>query len=141
MFRRAQDRVAPCMISATLWALSFYDPHKFTIKRYPRRSHAVPTEHVQGVRPTLCRLYFGKEFGIFGSRPNRFFNSANFPLDVSRYRELLKVTLADDCVYPSVEDITFGMGEMLGRLHWRAGYDGGICYGQGIFQWRGYVHY
>jgi hypothetical protein len=76
--------------------------------------------------PTLCRLYFGKvikELGPSG-RPNRFFNSANFPLDVSRYRKPLEVTAEGDCVYPSVEDIAYGMGEMLGFLHWRAGYDG-----------------
>lgn len=76
--------------------------------------------------PTLCRLYFGKvikELGP-GGRPNRFFNSANFPLDVSRYGKLLEVAVEGDCVYPSVEDVAYGMGEMLGRLHWHAGYDG-----------------
>jgi hypothetical protein len=76
--------------------------------------------------PTLCRLYFGKvikELGP-GGRPNRFFNSANFPLDVSRYRKLLEAAVEGYCVYPSVEDIAYGMGEMLGRLHWLAGYDG-----------------
>jgi hypothetical protein len=76
--------------------------------------------------PTLCRLYFGKvimELGP-GRRPNRFFNSANFLLDVSRHRKLLEVAVDGDCVYPSVEDIVYGMGEMLGHLHWRAGYDG-----------------
>ncbi|KAI0273912.1 hypothetical protein BGY98DRAFT_997769 [Russula aff. rugulosa BPL654] len=66
--------------------------------------------------PTLCRLYFGKvikELGP-GGRPNRFFNSANFPLDVSRYRKLLEAAVEGYCVYPSVEDIAYGMGEMLG---------------------------
>jgi hypothetical protein len=29
----------------------------------------------------------------------------------------------DECGYPDIQDILFGMGEMLGRLHWRAGYD------------------
>jgi len=82
--------------------------------------------HAQCRGPTLCRYYFGKvikELGP-GGRPNRFFNSANFPLDVSRYRKLLEVTVEGHCVYPSIEDIAYGMGEMLGRLHWHAGYDG-----------------
>ena len=60
-----------------------------------------------------------------GGRPNRFFNSANFPLDVSRYHKLLEVAVEEGhCLYPSVEDIAYGMGETLGHLHWRAGYDG-----------------
>lgn len=46
------------------------------------------------------------------------------PLDVSRYRKLLEAVVEGDRIYPSVEDIAYGMGEMLGRLHWRAGYDG-----------------
>jgi len=61
--------------------------------------------------PTLCRLYFGKvikELGP-GGRPNHFFNS-KLPLDVSRYRKLLEVAVEGDCVYPSVEDIVYGMG-------------------------------
>src|SRR5882762_6344308 len=29
----------------------------------------------------------------------------------------------DECGYPDVQDILFGMGEMLGHLHLRAGYD------------------
>ena len=76
--------------------------------------------------PTLCRLYFGKvtkETGP-GGRPNRFFNSANFPLDVFRYRKLLEVVEDAVALYPSVEDIAYGMDEMLGCLHWRIGYDG-----------------
>ena len=51
----------------------------------------------------------------------QFFNSANFPLDVARYRRLFQAN-ADD--YPMVDDIAHGMGEMLSRLHWIAGYDG-----------------
>jgi hypothetical protein len=85
-----------------------------------------PPNMPNALDPTLCRLYFGKvikELGP-GGRPNRFFNSANFPLDVSRYRKLLEVAVEGNCVYPSVEDIAYSMGEMLGRLHWRAGYDG-----------------
>lgn len=33
-----------------------------------------------------------------------------------------EVAHVDD--YPTVDDIAHGMGEMLGRLHWHAGYDG-----------------
>ncbi|KAF8223692.1 hypothetical protein L208DRAFT_1445244 [Tricholoma matsutake] len=69
--------------------------------------------------PSLCRLYFGK---ALDARPSRFFNSANFPLDVSRYRQLLDTAKGDD--YPSLDEIATGMGEILGRLHWRSGYDG-----------------
>ena len=85
-----------------------------------------PPNMPKALDPTLCRLYFGKVIKELGpdGRPNRFFNSANFPLDVSRYRKLLEVTEESDCVYSSVKDIAYGMGEMLGRLHWRAGYDG-----------------
>jgi len=90
------------------------------------RTMFYPPNMRNALDPTLCRLYFGKvikELGP-GGRPNRFFNSANFPLDVSRYHKLLGVAVEGDCVYPSVEDIAYGMGEMLGPLHWRAGYDG-----------------
>jgi len=76
--------------------------------------------------PTLCRLYFGKVIQAVGpgGRPNRFFNSANFPLDVARYCKILAVAQQEDCEYPAVEEIAYGMGEALGRLHWCAGYDG-----------------
>ena len=74
--------------------------------------------------PSLCRLYFGKviETASPGGRAGRFFNSANFPLDVSRYSRVLEAGHVND--YPTVDDIVYGMGEMLGRLHWRGGYDG-----------------
>jgi hypothetical protein len=75
--------------------------------------------------PSLCRLYFGKVIETIspGGRPNRFFNSANFPLDVPRYSRMLEAAPhVDD--YPTVDDIVCGMGEMLGYLHWRVGYDG-----------------
>jgi hypothetical protein len=72
--------------------------------------------------PTLCRLYFGKVIKELGpdGRPNRFFNSANFPLDVYRYRKLLRKATA----YTLPSKTSYGTGEMLGRLHWHAGYDG-----------------
>lgn len=72
--------------------------------------------------PSLCRLYFGKVIDTSSrARLIQFFNSANFPLDVARYRRLFQAN-ADD--YPMVDDIAHGMGEMLSRLHWIAGYDG-----------------
>ena len=43
---------------------------------------------------------------------------------VRNYCKLLEVAVESDCVYPSIEDIAYGMGEMLGRLHWCVGYDG-----------------
>jgi len=74
--------------------------------------------------PSLCRIYFGKVISEVRreGQPHRFFNSSNFPLDVGRYQ---KVVDADEAgFYPDVKDIAYGMGEMLGRLHGRAGYDG-----------------
>jgi len=71
--------------------------------------------------PTLCRLYFGKVIES-SKRPIAFFNSANFPLDLARYNQVLAAV--PDAGLPAPEAISHGMGEMLGRLHWRAGYDG-----------------
>ena len=70
--------------------------------------------------PTLCRLYFGKVIKELGpdGLPKRFFNSANFPLDVSRYRKLWEMAAY---TLPSKK---LGLGETLGCVHWRAGYDG-----------------
>jgi hypothetical protein len=106
----AMDQVLPIpLLTAKIIRTLFYPPN---------------TPNASG--PMLCRLYFGKVIQEVapGGRPNRFFNSANFPLDVSRYRKMLDVAVDGDCEYPSVEDIAYGMGEMLGRLHWHAGYDG-----------------
>jgi hypothetical protein len=73
--------------------------------------------------PSLCRLYFGKVIQATapGGPPSRFFNSANFPLDVSRYQQFQEAHGED---LPNVDEIVQGMGEMLARLHWRGGYDG-----------------
>jgi len=73
--------------------------------------------------PSLCRLYFGKviETTPIAGRPSRFFNSTNFPLDIPRYTQLQEAYGGD---LPSVGEIAQGMGEMLGRFHWRSGYDG-----------------
>ena len=71
--------------------------------------------------PSLCRLYFGKVIDM-GGRTSRFFNSSGFPLDVSRYMRVLEASHGGD--YPTVDDIAYGMGEMLGLLHRCVGYDG-----------------
>ncbi|KDQ07935.1 hypothetical protein BOTBODRAFT_59671 [Botryobasidium botryosum FD-172 SS1] len=82
-----------------------------------------PPLSVPAPSPSLCRLYFGKVIEKVGSagRPIRFFNSSNFPLDCTRYKLLTET--AKHCEFPSMELIAFGMGEMVGRLHWFAGYD------------------
>jgi hypothetical protein len=106
----AMDQVLPIPIStAKIIRTMFYPPNT-----------------TNAANPTLCRLYFGKVITESnpGRPPKRFFNSANFPLDVSRYRKLLEVAVDGDYEYPSVEEIAYGMGEMLGRLHCHAGYDG-----------------
>ncbi|KAK2462901.1 hypothetical protein APHAL10511_005099 [Amanita phalloides] len=84
---------------------------------YPDTAKAAPV-------PSLCRIYFGKVISDVGreGQPRRFFNSSNFPLDVGRYQKAVDADAAG--LYPDVKDIAYGMGEMLGRLHGRAGYDG-----------------
>ncbi|KIY52170.1 hypothetical protein FISHEDRAFT_35658 [Fistulina hepatica ATCC 64428] len=79
--------------------------------------------NVQSKGPNLCRLYFGKTFVeqlSESSRP-RFFNSSNFPLDAARYTQLRRRFPRE---LDSIENVAHGMGEMLGRLHGRAGVDG-----------------
>ncbi|KAF8325491.1 hypothetical protein F5887DRAFT_1019271 [Amanita rubescens] len=105
----AMDQVLPLPISTALIIRKLFYP--------PGQEMAPP--------PSLCRLYFGKVIetkALTSGRPSRFFNSANFPLDVSRYSQMTEVAHVDD--YPNVDEIAHGMGEMLGLLHWRAGYDG-----------------
>ncbi|KAL7278751.1 hypothetical protein ACG7TL_007756 [Trametes sanguinea] len=65
--------------------------------------------------PLICRLYFGEQL-----RPSASVNPNNFPIDVARY-QLLAQQLPNDI--PSIEDVAAGMGEMLSRIHWNAGYD------------------
>ncbi|KDR65770.1 hypothetical protein GALMADRAFT_162381 [Galerina marginata CBS 339.88] len=81
-----------------------------------------PSGHETAILPSICRLYFGKVIAD-SDRPSRFFNSANFPLDVARYTQLANVLAKDpQDDYPTVDEIAHGMGEMLGRLH-SQGYD------------------
>ncbi|KIK25866.1 hypothetical protein PISMIDRAFT_96188 [Pisolithus microcarpus 441] len=107
---------------------AFYDPANrasFRAVNRPLGPHLRRGTHMDKARdPSLCRIYFGKVISEVGrgGRPNLFLNSANFPLDVARYRKILENDRAGE--YPSVEEIVYGMGEMLGRLHWLAGNDG-----------------
>jgi hypothetical protein len=83
-----------------------------------------PPGQEEATLPTLCRFYFGRILDVptTDGRPTRFFNSANFPLDAARYLRLVATGNAED--YDKIEDIVYGMGEMLGRVHWFGGYDG-----------------
>jgi len=84
---------------------------------------SLPPSSESAPDPTLCRLYFGKviqEVNTQG-RPTRFFNSSNFPLDVARYSRL--VVALKHVEFPTAEILAKGMGEMVGRLHWHAGFD------------------
>lgn len=103
----AMDQVLPLPLStASVIRQLFYPPGQET-----------------ATLPSLCRLYFGKVIETAAGRPRLFFfNSANFPLDVSRYRRMAEAL--DVLDYPTVDDIVYGMGEMLARLHWYGGYDG-----------------
>ncbi|KAF8904047.1 hypothetical protein CPB84DRAFT_1960881 [Gymnopilus junonius] len=80
--------------------------------------------------PSLWRLYFGKVINASPptDRPSRFFNSPNFPLDVSRYRKILETVegtrSANLAFFSTVDEIAKGMGEMLGCIYWLGGYDG-----------------
>lgn len=76
-----------------------------------------PPGQKEATLPTLCRLYFGRVLDVptKDGRPTCFFNSANFPLDAVRYLRLVATGNVED--YDKMEDIAYGMGEMLGRLH------------------------
>jgi len=67
--------------------------------------------------PTLCRLYFGKDYT--GAAPSRFFNTNNFPLDETRFTQL--ATLFE--YLPPAADVARAMGDMLFRLHHLASVD------------------
>lgn len=81
------------------------------------RSFFPPGPRDSGARPRICRLYFGKEYQ---GPPSRFFSTENFPLDATRYTAIHEQFPAVS--YP-VQDVARGMGEMLARMHFRAGVD------------------
>ena len=85
------------------------------------RSLFYPPTAPEAPAPTLCRLYFGKVIESTKG-PIAFFNSANFPLDLARYNQVLAAV--PDAGLRTPEEISHGMGEMLGLLHWDIGYDG-----------------
>lgn len=83
----------------------------------PIRELYYPASFKEASPPSLCRLYFGKV--IDTPQASRFFNSANFPIDLARYTTLAKtLDLAD------IKEVIAGMGDMLARLHWRGNSDG-----------------
>jgi hypothetical protein len=67
--------------------------------------------------PFLCRLYFGRLQG----RPSKFLNPVNFPIDAARYTTLLVQPNFPEML--PINQVAEGMGEMLARIHWMAGYD------------------
>lgn len=68
--------------------------------------------------PRMCRLYLGKIL-----RPSQSIGSMiNFPIDIARYTTLLRLFEGGELI--GLDQIAGGMGEMLGRIHWVAGYDG-----------------
>lgn len=97
------------------------------------RAHVLPTQISSSVRdlfyndearsqtiepPRMCRLYLGKIL-----RPSESVNSMiNFPIDIARYTTLLRVFEGGELI--GLDQVAGGMGEMLGRVHWVAGYDG-----------------
>ena len=85
------------------------------------RSLFYPPTAREAPAPTLCRLYFGKVIESTKG-PIAFFNSANFPLDLARYNQVLAAV--PDAGLRTPEEISHGMGEILGCLHWNVGYDG-----------------
>lgn len=110
-------------LDGAAYAMDCVTPLPLSVSRVIRELFYPPLQ-ASASDPSLCRLYFGKiiEDAGFEGRPKKFFNSSNFPLDRARYK-LLKDKAADfDLV--SMEDIAVGMGEMLGRVDFLAGFDG-----------------
>ena len=79
-----------------------------------RRMFYPEAQKATAALPVLCRLYFGKKLS-----QSRFINPKNFLLDQDRYK-----FLAEAFGFDPPEEVAKGMGEILARLHWRAGYDG-----------------
>ena len=113
--------------------LAYYDPQVSTsfvsadssplnIARTRVRRHRVIEEDFRLLGLESAAYAMGKVIETADGRPRRFFNSANFSLDVSRYRKMMEALDTSD--YPTVDDIAYGMAEFLGRLYWRGGYDG-----------------
>ncbi|KAJ7216967.1 hypothetical protein B0H12DRAFT_1032213 [Mycena haematopus] len=69
--------------------------------------------------PNLIRLYFGRD-GPERSQ-SRFINTKNFPMNVTQYNRLHRAMDQDGVAEP--HEVARGMGEMLGKLHWKYGCD------------------
>ncbi|KAF8963370.1 hypothetical protein BDZ97DRAFT_1661728 [Flammula alnicola] len=72
--------------------------------------------------PSLFRLYFGKDFT--NARPSRFINTSHFFLDVTRYRQVANFPEGIDDGLPGPDVVAEAMGNILGRIHFRGGFDG-----------------
>ncbi|EIM82773.1 uncharacterized protein STEHIDRAFT_64298, partial [Stereum hirsutum FP-91666 SS1] len=96
-------------------AVAYYDPTTDELIQFPT-SHALGSQNVEP--PRMCRLYLGKIL-----RPSQSIGSMiNFPIDIARYTTLLRVFEGGELI--GLDQVAGGMGEMLGRIHWVAGYDG-----------------
>ncbi|KZO98093.1 hypothetical protein CALVIDRAFT_562483 [Calocera viscosa TUFC12733] len=71
----------------------------------------------QAPPPSLCRLYFGE--WPESLRVSRFFSAKHFALNPTQYADLCGAFSELE----SAKDVAKGMGDMLARIHWRAGFD------------------
>lgn len=116
------------IVDSSLFTNEHFDAPAYVMDR----AHVLPTQIRSSVRdlfyneharnqhvqpPRMCRLYLGKIL-----RPSQFVNSINFPIDVARYTTLLRRFDGGELI--GLYEVAGGMGEMLGRIHWVAGYDG-----------------
>ncbi|EIW65102.1 uncharacterized protein TRAVEDRAFT_111798 [Trametes versicolor FP-101664 SS1] len=98
-------------------ALAFYDPETDDLRYHPPSPNVGrPPKTVlpETSIPLLCRLYLGE------LRPSPFVKTSNFPIDVASYG-LLVDNFPEDLL--PLEVVAQGIGEMLSRIHWTAGYD------------------
>lgn len=124
--RSTSGRRLPLVDAEVFHALSRPDPvyamdRVFALPN--KASKPICTRHIPkapGADPglRLCRLYFGK---IYTGETPRFVNTSNFPLDVGRFNMLRRDN--EDLGLPSAEEVALEMGDMLARIHWRAGFD------------------
>ncbi|KAK0198093.1 hypothetical protein F5146DRAFT_1131105 [Armillaria mellea] len=72
--------------------------------------------------PSLFRLYFGKDYT--NARQSRFINTSIFFLDVTRYNQVASYPEGIADLLPKAQVVAEAMGNILGRIHFRGGYDG-----------------
>lgn len=70
----------------------------------------------------LCRLYFGRTFPPVTESLAKGLRS-DLPLDIPRYLRISAATTRHELTWPSVEEVSRGMGSMLAVLHWGVGID------------------